>query len=350
MVDTLFDGITARTVRTSRLAANVLERASEHPRRTVVFVHGNVSSSLFWQPTMLALPADVRAVAVDLRGFGGSEALAVDALRGVRDFSDDVASVVDELGIGAADFVGWSMGGGVVMQLMLDRGELVRSATFVSPVSPYGYGGTVGADGRMLTADGAGTGGGGANPEVVARIAAGDTSDESPFSPRNVFRSSYVKNAVGLPYEDVWVESMLSTVTREGNYPGDSSASESWPGFAPGARGVLNTMAPTNFNVSAIVGLEAKPPVLWIRGADDVIVGEPSGLDINHLGSLGYIPGWPGEQVAPAQPMLSQTRAVLDRYAANGGTYREVVFEECGHSAHLEHPERFLAELTTQLG
>ena len=39
----------------------------------VVLVHGNVSSSLFWQETLLALPEGVRGVAPDLRGFGASE-------------------------------------------------------------------------------------------------------------------------------------------------------------------------------------------------------------------------------------------------------------------------------------
>lgn len=34
--------------------------------------------------------------------------------------------------------------------------------------------------------------------------------------------------------------------------------------------------------------------------------------------------------------MLAQTRAVLEAYAANGGSYREVVVEDAGHSPHIE--------------
>jgi len=48
-VDTLLPGIGAERVPTSRLTVNVLSV----PGRTglpVLFVHGNVSSSLFWQP------------------------------------------------------------------------------------------------------------------------------------------------------------------------------------------------------------------------------------------------------------------------------------------------------------
>ncbi|AWB95110.1 alpha/beta hydrolase [Agromyces badenianii] len=339
MVETIFRGIRTHQVETPRLAAGVLERRAESPAKTVVFVHGNVSSSLFWQPTMLALPPEIAAYAVDLRGFGDSETLPVDATRGLRDFSDDVASVVDALDLGAVHLVGWSMGGGVVMQLLLDRPELVASLTLQSTVSPFGFGGTA-LDGSLLTPDAAGTGGGGVNPDFVARLAAGDRSDEAG-SPRAVYRSSYVAPGFVSEHEDVWVESMLSTAIGADNYPGDSTATEHWPGFAPGAHGVLNTMVPTVFDTSGIVDLDVKPPVLWIHGAQDAIVGDASFFDANQLGRAGVIPGWPGDEVAPPQPMISQTRAVLARYSEAGGAVTELELENCGHSPHLEHPEAF---------
>ena len=350
MTSTLFDGITGLSVQTPRLTASVLERPATDAARTVVFVHGNVSSSLFWQPMMLSLPADVRALAIDLRGFGDSDTLPVDATRGLSDFSDDVDSVLHELGVDHAHLVGWSMGGGVTLQYLLDHPSAVDSLTLIAPVSPYGFGGTAGPDGRMLTVDGAGTGGGGANPDFVARLESHDTSNDGPTSPRLVYRATYVKNAIELPHEDVWVESMLTTKTGFDNYPGDAVPSENWPGFAPGGRGVLNTMAPTHFNVSGIVDLEEKPAILWIRGVDDAIVSDASLFDLNVLGKLGAIPGWPGEEIAPPQPMIEQTRAVLDRYRAAGGTYREVAIENCGHSPHLEFPALFAEELHAHLG
>ena len=91
---TLFDGITARIVETPRLAVNILEREGDDPatppERTVVLVHGNVSSSLFWQELMQDLPSDLRVIAIDLRGYGDTENAPIDATRGVRDFSDDL--------------------------------------------------------------------------------------------------------------------------------------------------------------------------------------------------------------------------------------------------------------------
>lgn len=350
MTETIFSGITARSVQAERLRASVLERPGDaDDAETVVFIHGNVSSSLFWQPTMLALPASIRAVAIDLRGFGDSETLPVDARRGLSDFSDDVASVLDALGIPSAHFVGWSMGGGVVLQYLLDHPDAVASVTLISPVSPYGFGGTTGADGRKLTDDAAGTGGGGGNPDFVARLESGDRSAESQASPRNVYLTTYVKPPFTSEYDDVWGESMLTTATGEDNYPGDSLPSDNWPGFAAGGRGVLNTMTPGYLDLSGIVELRSKVPILWVRGLDDAIVSDASAFDLNYLGKLGVIPGWPGEEIAPPQPMIAQTRAVLDAYRDAGGSYLELAFEDCGHSPHLEHPDLFLAALLDHL-
>lgn len=340
---TLFDGIQARVVQTSRLAVNILERVADDPgtpeERTIALIHGNASSSLFWQEVMLALPTDLRVIAIDLRGFGDSEVLPVDASRGCGEFADDVHATLEALGLGAVHLAGWSMGGGVVMQYALDHP--VRSLTLQAPVSPYGFGGTA-ADGTLLTVDGAGTGGGGANPDFVQRLQDRDLSTDSPTSPRNVFRTAYVSPDYSSEHEDVWVESMLTTATGVDNYPGDSVPSESWPGFGAGKRGVLNTLAPTNFNTTALVGLDPKPPILWIHGSVDAIVSDASYFDLNTLGAVGVVPGWPGAEVAPSQPMISQTRAVLEAYQAAGGQVTELEFEGVGHSPHLERPQEWV--------
>lgn len=347
----LFDGITSRLIDTPYVSVNILERASDDastpPDRTVVLIHGNVSSSLFWQEIMQDLPSDLRVIAIDLRGFGGSEHTPVDATRGVRDFSDDVHATLDALGIPTAHLVGWSMGGGVVMQYALDHPAL--SLTLQAPVSPYGFGGTR-RDGSRLTDDDAGTGGGGANPDFVRRLTERDATDEAPTSPRSVFRSGYVADDYTTENEDVWVESMLTTSTATGNYPGDSTKSAHWPGFGAGTVGVLNTMVPGHFDTSGIVDLAVKPPVLWIHGTADPIVSDTSFYDLNHLGQLGVVPGWPGSDVAPAQEMVSQTRDVLSAYADAGGDVVEITLEGVGHSPHLERPAEFRRALLTRIG
>jgi pimeloyl-ACP methyl ester carboxylesterase len=345
----MLDGITGGRVSAQRLNAHILE-ADGRDGVPVVFVHGNVSSSLFWQRQMLDLPAGYRPIAVDLRGFGGSDPLPVDATRGLRDYSDDVVSVCSALDLPAAHFVGWSMGGGVIMQLLRDHPALVRTLTLVNPVSPYGFGGTRGAEGTLISPDGACSGAAGANPDFVQRLRDGDRTDAEPFSPRTVMRTFYVRPPFAIPDEDELVESMLSTVTGEDNYPGDSRASEVWPGAAPGTRGVLNTMAPHYFRLDDLHTLEQKPPILWVRGADDQIVSDTSMFDLAYLGQLGALPDWPGAETHPPQPMVTQTRAVLDRYADAGGSYAEVVIADTGHSPHLEAPAEFAAALHKGIG
>jgi len=353
--DGLLPGITAEAVPTARLTQQVLHPDGVDPRGggdAVLFVHGNVSSSLFWQPSLLALDPALRPLAVDLRGYGGTDPLPIDAGRGVRDWSDDVAALVDALGLDRVHLVGWSMGGGVVLQHLLDSPATVASVTLVAPVSPYGFGGTVGPSGDLVHPDGTGSGGGAANPEFVAALAAGDTGADAPTSPRSILRSFYVAPG-SLPLdpqlEDVFVTAMLSTRTGDDHYPGDATAVEAWPGTAPGTRGVLNTMAPTVHDLSGITELAHRPPVLWVRGDADVIVSDTSVFDLAFLGSLGAVPGWPGEEAFAPQPMVTQTRGVLDRYAASGGSYREVVMADVGHSPHVERPVEFVVALTEHL-
>lgn len=327
-------------ITTSRLTQNVLTVEGRTTGEPVLFVHGNVSSGAFWRDTMAALPEGYRPLAVDLRGFGDTDPAPVDATRGLRDYSDDVLELLGALDLDRVHLVGWSMGGGIVLQALRDRPRLVRSVTLVNPVSPYGFGGTEDLSGRLTHPDGAGAGAGAANPDFVARLKAGDLSDESPTSPRNVFRSAYVKNAVR--DEDFYVRAMLTTRVGESHYPGDAATSDAWPGVAPGKGGVLNALGPTRFRLDDLHEIEPKPPVLWIRGADDVIVSDTSLFDLAHLGALGVVPGSPG---TPAQPMVGQTRAALERY----GPYREAVLDDCGHSPHLERPEDFVRLLTEHL-
>ncbi|GAA0966720.1 alpha/beta hydrolase [Acrocarpospora macrocephala] len=327
-------------IATSRLTQNVLTVPGAEGE-AVLFVHGNVSSSAFWRDALRALAGTHRPMAVDLRGFGETDPEPVDATRGLRDYSDDVLALIDALALDRVHLVGWSMGGGVVLQALRDRPAVVASVTLVNPVSPYGFGGTEGADGTLTHADGTGSGAGGANPDFVKLLAEGDRSEESPLAPRNVFRTAYVKPGAVIEDEDFYVDSMLTTRVGEGHYPGDAATSTAWPGLAPGTRGVLNCLAPTHFRLD-LTEIDPKPPILWIRGADDVIVSDTSLFDLAHLGVLGVIPGSPG---TPGQPMVTQTRAALTAY----GNYREVVLDDCGHSPHLEKPAEFLAALGAHL-
>jgi len=354
----LLSGVESRMITTPRLRVHTLV-AGDADGTPVAFIHGNVSSARFFEETLLALPSGYWAIAPDLRGFGRSEARTVDATRGLRDFADDLRALFVELGLTGTrrpHLVGWSMGGGVVMQYAIDHPADVASLTLIDPMSPFGFGGTKDIAGTPCFPDGAGSGAGAANREYVQRLADGDRSDESPNSPRQVMNAFYFKPPFRVPAEreELYVDEMLRMVIGEGNYPGDAQTSPNWPGTRPGSQGVNNALAAGHCDLSPFAGIQPRCDVLWVRGSDDQIVSDTSLLDFGMLGQLGYVPGWPGSDIFPPQPMVAQLRSVLDRYRAHGGRYDEVVIAESGHSPHIEHPEEFrrvfLAFLDRQQG
>jgi pimeloyl-ACP methyl ester carboxylesterase len=342
-------GITSKMIQTRRLNTHVLFSGPDDGI-PVVFIHGNFSSATYWEETMLALPKQYRGIAPDLRGYGDTEDKLIDGTRGARDWSDDLKALSDALGPKPGHLVGWSMGAAAIMQFALDYAELTASLTLVSPVSPYGFGGTKGAEGTPCYADFAGSGGGVVNPEFVQRIKDNDRSADSPNSPRNVINTFYYKAPFKAKREEEFLSAALLEKMGDDKYPGDMTPSTNWPNVAPGKWGPINAGSPRYLNLSGIADMSRKVPILWIRGDSDQIVSDTSFFDFGTLGQLGFVPGWPGADVYPPQPMVSQMRAVLEKYKANGGAYTEVVVADAGHSPHIEKPETFMAALVKHLG
>jgi pimeloyl-ACP methyl ester carboxylesterase len=307
----------------------------------VVMIHGNLSTGRFFEHLMPAAPERYRIIAPDMRGFGDTEPIPIDATRGLRDWADDTNSLVEALGISRpVHLVGWSTGGAAIVNYAEDRP--VASLTFIDPVSPYGFGG-VRADGIPCFPDFAGSGGGTGNPEFTQRIADQDASTESPFSPRNVINSSYwaPTHRESKAREDMLVAEILKSVTGDDGYPGDSTTSANWPGIAPGTRGILNALSPKYCNWAGIVALEPKPPVLWTHGTADIVVADGSAWEMGTLGKMGLVPGWPGEDVFPPQLMVTQIRNVLERYRGAGGHVQMEMFEGSGHGPLFDAADRW---------
>lgn len=347
----ILEGITSQMVQTSRLNVHVLTAGPEDGA-PVVFLHGNFSAATYWEETMLALPANYRAIAPDLRGYGWTEDRLIDATRGMGDWSDDLDALFDALGIEKAHLAGWSLGGGVIYRFLIDRPEKVLSATLVSPVSPYGFGGTKGVEGTPCYDDFAGSGGGAVNPEFVKRIKEGDRSEKDPNSPRNVINAFYYKPPFRAAREEDFLTASLMEKMGDDRYPGDFQPSSNWPNVAPGVWGPINAGSPKYVldDVPALIATQPKPPILWIRGSDDMIVSDNSMFDFGALGKMELVPGWPGDDVYPPQPMLSQTRAVLEQYAANDGSFQEHVIQDTAHGPPIEKPAEFDAIFHAFLG
>ena len=307
----------------------------------ICFLHGNLSSSFFWEDTLGRFGQRHFSFAPDLRGFGDTQASPIDATLGLEDIVEDICQLCVLMDIESCHFVGHSMGGGVAMKLLIRRPELVRSLTLVNPMSPFGYGGSKDECGTPCFEDGAPAGAASVNPEFVERLALGDRGSTHPFAPLNVVSQFYFHPSFSTHEMSNLVESVLKSQIGEDWYPGNSIESENWPGKAPGDKGILNAISRRYFDASGITEVETKKPILWIRSDQDLIVSDNAMFDAANLGSIGAIPDWPGESICPPQPMLQQTRFVLNKYRAQGGDFSEVVVEGAGHTPFIEKADEF---------
>ncbi|MBB6523014.1 alpha/beta hydrolase [Pseudoteredinibacter isoporae] len=331
-------GIDSSTVQTPRLKQHVLS-CGDSDGEPVFFIHGNFSAADYFEALMLAMPEQYRSIAPDLRGYGDTEDKVIDARRGARDWSDDLVELMQALDITSAHFLGWSAGAAAIMQLAIDHPQCIRSLSLIAPVSPFGFGGSANLDGRPNYPDFAGCGGGTVAKEFIAQIQLQDTGDESDFSPRNIIRNSYFAKPWIMPREEQLLRASLKQKVAVDRYPGDFVESKNWPYVAPGRFGPINAISARHFNAQKLIEIASNPPILWLHGSEDKIISDQSYSDIAFLGSQNLAPGWPGDEICPPQPMVSQTRNLLEQY----GNFKEICLKDVGHSPFIEAPEEFLA-------
>src|SRR5215207_2400773 len=96
----------------------------------VVLVHGLGLSGALWSRVGDAIGNAYRVVRVDLRGAGRSRELERTELTLAR-WADDLAAVVERLGLARPVLVGHSLGAAVVLRLALARPELARALVLI---------------------------------------------------------------------------------------------------------------------------------------------------------------------------------------------------------------------------
>lgn len=103
----------------------------------VVLLHGGIidAATVTWSPVLERLAADHHVVAPDLMGYGESD--LPQGPYSIARHADVVAGVLDALDLGPVTLAGLSMGGGVAIQVALDRPDLVASLV---PIDAYGLG------------------------------------------------------------------------------------------------------------------------------------------------------------------------------------------------------------------
>jgi 3-oxoadipate enol-lactonase len=105
----------------------------------VVALSNSLSTDLrMWEPQVAALTARYRVLRYDVRGHGRSE--AAPAPYSVEVLADDLAGLIDGVGLGSVHVVGLSLGGMTAQVLAVRRPELVASLALVATTCrpPFG--------------------------------------------------------------------------------------------------------------------------------------------------------------------------------------------------------------------
>jgi pimeloyl-ACP methyl ester carboxylesterase len=98
--------------------------------RPMILLHGGLGSGGMFEPILPTLAASHQVIAPDLQGHGRTA--DIDRPIDVRLMADDVAALIDHLGLDRPDVVGFSMGGGVALQTAAKYPEKVGRVVVAS--------------------------------------------------------------------------------------------------------------------------------------------------------------------------------------------------------------------------
>jgi pimeloyl-ACP methyl ester carboxylesterase len=98
--------------------------------RTLVLLHGGLGSGEMFAPVLPALSAGRRVILPDLQGHGRTA--DIDRPLDVQLMAEDIAALIEHLGLDKPDVFGYSLGGGVAFFLAARHPELIGKAVILS--------------------------------------------------------------------------------------------------------------------------------------------------------------------------------------------------------------------------
>lgn len=98
--------------------------------KPLVLLHGGLGAIEMFGPNLTALAKGRQVIAVDLQAHGRTA--DIDRPFSVEAMGDDIAALIQELKLGRADVMGYSLGGGVAFQTAVRHPEVVDRLVLVS--------------------------------------------------------------------------------------------------------------------------------------------------------------------------------------------------------------------------
>jgi pimeloyl-ACP methyl ester carboxylesterase len=108
---------------------------TEGSGRPLVLLHGGLGTGEMFGPSRAALAANHRLIVPDLQGHGRTA--DIDRPLDIRLMADDIAGLIDHLGLEQPDVVGYSLGGGVAFMTAVKHPALVRKLVVASAHVKY---------------------------------------------------------------------------------------------------------------------------------------------------------------------------------------------------------------------
>jgi len=105
--------------------------------QTILLIHGNFSSSMHFTPLLENLPKTYKVIAPDLRGYGDSSYFR--RISSLLDFAEDMKLFLEAKLIDEVVVVGWSLGGGVALELAAKYPKLVSKLILINSTTHRGY-------------------------------------------------------------------------------------------------------------------------------------------------------------------------------------------------------------------
>src|SRR5690242_4606580 len=98
--------------------------------RPIVLLHGGLMHGGLFGPVLDMLAKDHKVITPDMQGHGRTA--DIDRPIDIRFMGDDIAALIDHLELDKPDVIGYSLGGGVALQVAVRHPEKLRRLVLVS--------------------------------------------------------------------------------------------------------------------------------------------------------------------------------------------------------------------------